>query len=68
MKENIKITAFFLLMIIGIGFLIWGNHIMMHYENFKEIWKAARHAALPQFIIGIISMIIGYILVYRYSK
>jgi len=62
--KNWRIILFITLAAVGLGLLIWGNVIMMRYEGFREIWKAARHAALPQFISGIVIMVIAYFMTY----
>jgi vacuolar-type H+-ATPase subunit I/STV1 len=68
MKTETKLTILVICLIIGIALLIWGNVIMIRYEGFREIWKAARHAALPQFIIGFVILVGAYILTYIKKK
>jgi hypothetical protein len=65
MKTEFKLGLLIVLMVIGIALLIWGNVIMMRYEGFREVWRAARNAALPQFISGTFVMVIAYILTYK---
>jgi vacuolar-type H+-ATPase subunit I/STV1 len=68
MKTETKLTVLIICMVIGVALLIWGNVIMMRYEGFREVWKAARHAALPQFISGLVILVGAYILTYTKSK
>ena len=49
---------------IGLGLLIWGDVVMMNYENYREIMKAAFREARPQFVWGIILFSIAYVLTY----
>ena len=60
-KINYKLVLLILLIVAGLFFMVWGYYTMMHYENFREIWRAARKAAFPKYIIGIILLIIAYI-------
>lgn len=64
MKTETRLVLLIILMVIGIALLIWGNVIMMRYEGFREVWRAARHAALPQFVSGIVVMVGAYILTF----
>lgn len=64
MKADIKFIVLIVCLVLGLALLIWGNVIMVQYEGFREIWKAARHAALPQLISGLVLLCIGYFLTY----
>jgi hypothetical protein len=68
MKENTKLTVLLILTVIGIALLLWGNYIMMNYDGFREVWKEARNAALPQSLIGIVVLVGAYILTYTKIK
>lgn len=68
MKAKTKLIVLISLIVIGVAIMLWGNYIMMNYENFKEVWRAARHEALPQFIIGIGFMVVAYVLTYTKTK
>jgi uncharacterized membrane protein YbhN (UPF0104 family) len=68
MKENTKLILLLILAVIGVGLIIWGNFIIMRYDGFREIWKAARNAALPQLISGIVVIIIAYVLTFGKTK
>jgi len=68
MKENTKLILLIVLSVIGVALIIWGNVVMMRYEGFREIWKAARNAALPQFISGIVIMVGAYVLTFGKTK
>lgn len=49
-------------LIVGFGLIVWGNVIMMNYDGFREISKAARHVAAPQFVSGLILFVAAYVL------
>jgi hypothetical protein len=68
MKSNIRFGLLIVLMVIGITLLIWANHIIRSYDGFIEVFKAARNAALPQSISGIIVLCVAYVLTYVKSK
>jgi len=68
MKQKTRSRILITLMIIGIALMLWGNQIMRHYDGYLEIFKAARHQALPQFIIGLIILCIGYVLTFVKKK
>lgn len=68
MKSKTKLTLLIIVLIIGIGLLMWGNIIMMNYDGYREVWKAARNEAFPQFISGMVVLVGGYILTYAKSK
>jgi len=64
MKEKTKLTILIILMTIGIALLLWGNYIMMNYDGFREVWRAAWNAASLQFIGGFVFLVFGSILSY----
>jgi len=68
MKIETKLTILIVCMVIGVTLLIWGNVIMFRYEGFREVWRAARHAAAPQFISGIVIMCVAYVLTFSKTK
>lgn len=68
MKSNQKLIILIALMVIGIVLLIWGNIIMFRYDGYREVMRAARHAALPQMISGIVILCVAYILTYTKNK
>lgn len=65
MKKDTQIILAIIGLLIGLGLLIWGNIIMRNYDGYLEIMKAARRAAAPQFIGGIIILVTSYIFTYR---
>lgn len=68
MKSKTKLSILIITLAIGIGLLMWGNVVMMNYDGYREVWKAARHEALPQFISGMVVLVGCYILTYVKSK
>jgi hypothetical protein len=65
MKKETQLGLLLITMLIGIILIIWGNIIMRNYDGYLEIMRAARHAAAPQFISGIIILTISYILTFK---
>ncbi len=68
MKTETKLTLLIILIVIGIALMIWGNIIMRNYNDYLGIMKLARHAALPQFISGLVILIGAYLLTYKKTK
>lgn len=68
MKQKTRLGILIILIIIGIDMLIWGKQIMRNYDGYLEIFKAARQQALPQFIIGLFALVIGYGLTFVKKK
>ena len=58
--KNWRLILLIVVGLAGVGIMIWGNVIMMRFEGFREIWRAARNAAMPQFIVGLVLMLIAY--------
>jgi len=65
MKKETQLTLAIIGLFIGVGCLIWGNYIMRNYDGYLEIMRAARRAAAPQFIGGIIVLVVSYIFTYK---
>lgn len=63
-----KLVVLTTLILIGLALMLWGNHIMMNYDGFREVWKEARSAALPQFLSGILVFVGAYVLTYTKTK
>jgi len=68
MKAKTKLVILIILFVTGIGMFLWGYNIMINYEDYREIWEEARHAAMPQTIIAIVLLVIAYILTYIKTK
>ena len=53
-----------MLIIVGIVLLFWATYIIRNYDGYLEIYKKARHEALPQLISGLIFLIVAFFLPY----
>jgi len=67
MKLKFKVSLIIILFIIGLGLFVWGKSIMMNYEGYREIFESARKEAYPQYISGLIILVICYVLTF-YKK
>lgn len=68
MKKELQLTIAIIGMFIGIGLMIWANIIMRNYDGYLEVFKAARRAATPQFITGLLILLVSYVLTYKFKK
>lgn len=68
MKTKILLTILIILIVVGVGLLIWGSCIIYNYEGYREIMKAARATAKPQLITGLVLVITAYFLTYVKGK
>ncbi len=62
MKKNFKTILLIVTITVTLVFAIWANVIMRNYDGYLEIFKAARHAAMPQTTVAIIAAVISYAL------
>ena len=68
MKKEMKLTILIILLVIGVGMIIWSATIMRNYEGYMEALKGARQAAMPQIITGLVVCCIAYVLTFIKSK
>ena len=70
MKNKIRVFLFIGMFLSGLVLLLWGNAIMLGYEvqegqeTLKEVSRAARYLAKPQWIPGMILLLGGYVALY----
>lgn len=63
-RTRIKAVALLICIVVGIGLAIWGAIIMRNTEGYLEVMKAARQAAMPQLVGGIVILCVGYVLTF----
>ena len=68
MKAKTNLIVLIILMVIGLCLFFWGYDIMINYEDYREIWKAARHEASPQLIGSLVVLIAAYCVTFIKSK
>ncbi len=68
MKKNLNLIITLTLIAIAFGLMLWANFIMRNYDGYLEVMRAARRAAAPQFISGLVLPGIAYVLSYKIRK
>lgn len=68
MNEKLKYTLIIIFAIVGLILMIIGNHVMMDYEGFRELWKVARHEAFPYTLPALGLLVTAYGLLYVRTK
>jgi len=64
MKNNIKSILIIAFAIIGFALLLWGAIAIDQYPGMREMRKEAFQTVKPQYITGLVLMIIAYLLTY----
>ncbi len=69
MKTNkTKFIIIMILIVIGIIFSMWGAIEYLNYPGMRELRKAALKPVYFQYGVGIGSLIIAYVLTYKWKK